>query len=180
MIKADTASVLVAVVALAACAVNLLLGVLHYRHGKDGVQVRDTVRTVYVDTVRIDKPVARDSVVARYVKVRVPRADSGKDTLDGRYKNSGGTYKNTDSAEVVIPITQKRYSDTTYTAWVSGYRPALDSIHVFPRREVVTVTQTQRGKAKRWGVGFHAGYGLTPHGLQPYIGVGVNCNILAF
>lgn len=142
--------------------------------------VRDTVRAVYVDTVRIVQPVARDSVVLRYIKVRVPRADSVNDTLGGRYKNSGGTYKNSDSAEVEIPITQKKYSDTTYTAWVSGFRPALDSIHVHPRREVVTVTQTLRGKPKRWGVGVHAGYGVTPHGLQPYIGVGVNYSILDF
>lgn len=142
--------------------------------------VRDTVRAVYVDTVRYVLPVARDSVVLRYIKVRVPRADSVNDTLGGRYKNSGGTYKNSDSAEVEIPITQKKYSDTTYTAWVSGFRPALDSIHVHPRREVVTVTQTLRGKPKRWGVGIHAGYGMTPRGLQPYIGVGLNYNILDF
>lgn len=142
--------------------------------------VRDSVRDVYVDTVRYVLPVARDSVVLRYIKVRVPRADSVNDTLGGRYKNSGGTYKNSDSAEVEIPITQKKYSDTTYTAWVSGFRPALDSIHVHPRREVVTVTNTVRNKPKRWGVGVHAGYGVTPHGLQPYIGVGVNYSILNF
>ena len=142
--------------------------------------VRDTVRAVYVDTVRYVLPVARDSVVLRYIKVRVPRADSVNDTLGGRYKNSGGTYKNSDSVEVEIPITQKKYSDTTYTAWVSGYRPSLDSIHVYPRHEVVTVTNTVRGKPKRWGVGVHAGYGVTPHGLQPYIGVGVNYSILDF
>lgn len=142
--------------------------------------VRDTVRAVYVDTVRIVQPVARDSVVLRYIKVRVPRADSVNDTLGGRYKNSGEIYKNNDSAEVEIPITQKKYSDTTYTAWVSGFRPALDSIHVYPRHEVVTVTNTVRGKPKRWGVGVHAGYGVTPHGLQPYIGVGVNYSILDF
>ncbi len=130
--------------------------------------VRDTVRAVYVDTVRIVQPVARDSVVLRYVKVRVPRADSGE------------TYKNTDSAEIELPVTQKTYGDSTYTAWVSGFRPALDSIHVHPRREVVTVTQTLRGKPKRWGVGIHAGYGMTPRGLQPYIGVGLNYNILGF
>ncbi len=135
--------------------------------------VRDTVRAVYVDTVRIVQPVARDSVVVQYIKVRVPRAEGDKDTL-------GGGYKNTDSAEVVIPITQKRYSDSTYTAWVSGFRPALDSIHVYPRREVVTVTSAVRGKPKRWGVGIHAGYGLTPHGLQPYIGMGINYNVLDF
>ena len=177
----DTGSLFVAIIAVIAVIANVAVGFIFYRRGNDTrPAARDTVRTVYVDTVKIEKPVARDSVVVKYVKVRLPRAEGGKDTLSGRYKNSGGTYKNTDSAEVVIPITQKRYSDTTYTAWVSGFRPALDSIHVYPRREVVTVTNTVRGKHKRFGVGFHAGYGVTPHGLQPYIGVGVNYSILDF
>lgn len=161
---------------LAGCLIGVLVSWIYgcTDNGRnDGNPVRDTVRAVYVDTVRFDKPVARDSVVLRYVKVKVPRADSGNDTL-------GGTYKNTDSAEVELPITQKTYSDSTYTAWVSGFRPSLDSIHVHPRREVVTVTQTLRGKPKRWGVGIHAGYGMTPRGLQPYIGVGLNYNILDF
>ena len=151
--------------------------------------VRDTVRAVYVDTVRIVQPVAWDSVVLRYVKVRVPRVNGVYDTLFGvDNKEDKGNFardvnkesKNTDSAEVELPITQKRYSDSVYTAWVSGFRPSLDSIHVHPRREVVTVTQTLRGKPKRWGVGIHAGYGMTPRGLQPYIGVGLNYNILDF
>lgn len=176
----DAFTLAVIVLSLVSCAVSWVLIARNWAHGKDGGTVRDTVRAVYVDTVRYVQPVVRDSVVLRYIKVRVPRAEGGKDTLGGGYKNSGGTYKNTDSAEVVMPITQKRYSDTTYTAWVSGFRPALDSIHVHARREMVTVTQTLRGKPKRWGVGIHAGYGMTPRGLQPYIGVGVNCNILAF
>lgn len=177
---------------LAGCLVGLLVSWIYgyTDYGRnDGNPVRDTVRAVYVDTVRFDKPVARDSVVLQYVKVRVPRAGGGKDTLLQSDNNEdkenfahriNEASKTTDSAEAVIPITQKRYSDPTYTAWVSGFRPALDSIHFHPRREVVTVTQTLRGKPKRWGVGIHAGYGMTPRGLQPYIGVGLNYNILDF
>lgn len=177
---------------LAGCLVGLLVSWIYgcTDYGRnDGNPVRDTVRAVYVDTVRFDKTVARDSVVLQYVKVRVPRAGGGKDTLLQSDNNEdkenfahriNEASKTTDSAEAVIPITQKRYSDPTYTAWVSGFRPALDSIHVHPRREVVTVTQTLRGKPKRWGVGIHAGYGMTPRGLQPYIGVGLNYNILDF
>lgn len=174
----DTGSLFVAIIAVIAVIANVAVGFIFYRRGNDTrPAARDTVRTVYVDTVKIEKPVARDSVVVKYVKVRLPRAESGNDTLAHLINKAN---KNTDSAEVVIPITQKRYSDTTYTAWVSGFRPALDSIHVYPRREVVTVTNTVRGKHKRFGVGFHAGYGVTPHGLQPYIGVGVNYSILDF
>ncbi len=31
---------------------------------------------------------------------------------------------------VMLPITQKEYRDSSYTAWVSGYAAALDSIHI--------------------------------------------------
>jgi hypothetical protein len=80
-----------------------------------------------------------------------------------------------DSATVVLPITQKMYSDTDYRAWVSGYEPRLDSIKVFPR--TVTVMETKYKPPSRISVGVQAGYGITPKGLQPYIGVGVNVRI---
>ena len=178
--KRDKIANVAAVLCVLLAAANAVVMVRGCGHGKDGAvpdTVPDTVRKVFVDTVKYLQPVVRDSVVVKYVKVRLPRAESGNDTLAHLINKAN---KNTDSAEVVIPITEKRYSDTTYTAWVSGFRPALDSIHVYPRREVVTVTNTVRDKSKRWGVGFHAGYGFTPHGLQPYIGVGVNYNILDF
>lgn len=75
--------------AVCLCALsNWIYGCTHKGTARDE-PVRDTVRAVYVDTVRIEKPVARDSVVLRYIKVRVPRAEGGNDTLESRYKNSG-------------------------------------------------------------------------------------------
>ena len=49
-----------------------------------------------------------------------------------------------DTAKVVadIPIVQKEYSDdSTYTAWVSGYRPSLDSINIY-RKNISTNKET--------------------------------------
>lgn len=130
--------------------------------------IRDTVRVTIVDTVRIVCPVVRDSLVVRYVTERLP------------VKRDSVQIGCTDSVDVEIPITQKRYADSTYTAWVSGYRPSLDSIHIYPRHEVVTITNTIRQKPKRWNVGLNVGYGLTPKGLQPYVGVGVSYNLFSF
>lgn len=130
--------------------------------------IRDTVRVTIVDTVRIVYPVVRDSLVVRYVTERLP------------VKRDSVQIGCTDSVDVEIPITQKRYADSTYTAWVSGYRPSLDSIHIYPRHEVVTITNTIRQKPKRWNVGLNVGYGLTPKGLQPYVGVGVSYNLFSF
>lgn len=74
-----------------------------------------------------------------------------------------------DSVRVVVPREQKEYHGEGYRAWVSGYRPALDSI--------VIERMVLREKARRWSVGLQAGIGMTPRGVQPYIGVGVSIKI---
>ena len=89
--------------------------------------------------------------------------------------------RKTSTKPKTIPITQKQYSDSTYTAWVSGYMPSLDSISIYPRREITTITNTIRKKPKRWGIGVNAGYGITPkEGMQPYFGVDINYNLFTF
>jgi hypothetical protein len=74
---------------------------------------------------------------------------------------------------VSIPITQNKYKGTNYTAYVSGFHQQLDSIEI--REKVITNTIVK--KRSRWNVGISAGYGITPKGLSPYIGVGVTWNI---
>lgn len=118
----------------------------------------DTI--VIHDTLHIAKPISVESAVMRIDTIRV------KDANDTIYISAP------------IPITQMRYTDSTYTAWVSGYSPSLDSIYVYPKREIITTTI--RPKPRRWGVGVHGGVGITPKGLQPYIGVGISYNILSF
>lgn len=81
-----------------------------------------------------------------------------------------------DSIEVAIPITQKVYGDSTFTAYVSGFQPSLDSIFLYPRTQVVTV----REKPRRWSLGVGAGYGMTPKGFQPYVGVTFSYSIFSF
>ena len=82
--------------------------------------------------VLIMAPIPKDSVVLRYETVKVPVFDTirplNADTLI------------TDSITVEIPITQKVYEDSVYQAWVSGYKPSLDSIKVF--QSVTTITHT--------------------------------------
>lgn len=77
-----------------------------------------------------------------------------------------------DSVTISLPITQKVYRDSTYTAYVSGFDAKLDSIKVFS--QMVTVTKREPPLAFTFGV--QAGYGITPAGMQPYIGLGVQYN----
>ena len=154
------------VVGVIACALVLWFFSRHRR--MNGYKVSDTVVVTIVDTMRIVCPVVRDSLVVRYITEHLP------------VKMDSVQIGCTDSVDVEIPITQKRYADSAYTAWVSGYRPSLDSIHIYPRHEVRTITNTIRQKSKRWSVGLNAGYGITPKGFQPYVGIGVNCSLFSF
>lgn len=146
--------------------ISVCLNVRFYKFKAQGSKFNDTVRVTYVDTILYSKPVPKDSTVVRYTTDTLAVADTTfTDSVIVR-----------DSVVVRVPIMQKVYQDTTYKAWVSGYRPNLDSIAVYPRREILTITE----KPKRWGVGVQAGLGATTKGLAPYIGIGVSYNIISF
>ncbi len=80
--------------------------------------------------------------------------------------------------DTVVLREQAYYEDSLYRAWVSGYRPRLDSLMVFPRTVYQTVTNdiyhTIVPKKKRWGLGLQVGYGY-PGGF--YVGAGINYNL---
>lgn len=117
-----------------------------------------TLRDTIVDTITVVKPIAKDSVVTRYKVVTLERV---KDTTIVN-EVSEVVF---DTIRIRLPIESKHYTAESYDAWVSGYEPQLDSIKVY-QREVKT-------KQSRWSIGLQGGIGLTPKGMQPYIGVGV-------
>lgn len=132
---------------------------------RDGTATTDIVRDTITDTITYYNPLPKDSIVLRYVTERFPVSP---DTLVQVIH---------DSVAVVIPITQKTYSDSTYTAWVSGYKVQLDTLSVYPLHEVVTITKTRQ---RHWGIGVQAGCGMTSKGFAPYIGIGLQNNLCGF
>lgn len=174
---------------------------VHHCITKQGGVFQDTVRTTFVDSIPYYYPVPRDSVVIRYVTERLPVADDKEDNFpnktvtklpesvqkfpesDKNLQDSVPNFGKTvpDSANVVVPITQKVYENSTYTAYVSGYLPQLDSLIFRMPREVVTVREYS--KPKRWGIGVQVGYGMSVNGtpqFSPYIGIGVSYNLFSF
>jgi hypothetical protein len=93
-----------------------------------------------------------------------------------------GKFARKDTAWITVPRTQKRYEDSTYTAWVSGYEARLDSIHVYRRTVTRTIAVPEtalKGGARNWlhehfGAGLvgGAGYGLTTKRADVFVGVG--------
>lgn len=123
------------------------------------IEKRDTVTVV--ETLRITEPMVVESVLVRTKIVRVPVTLTDTTVIH-------------DSVEVALPITQKTYADSTYKAWVSGYRPSLDSIEVY--RKTITIERTLTQKPKRWSIGVTGGYGYgLLHGRPDvFVGVGVS------
>ena len=117
--------------------------------------LRDTI----VDTIRVVKPIAKDSLITRYKVVEVERVN---------YVDSINTISEVvfDTIKVRLPIESKHYEDENYEAWISGYEPSLDSINIYHH--------TIMPKPKRWSIGVQGGVGITPKGVQPYVGVGVS------
>lgn len=106
------------------------------------------------ETIRTDRVV--------YIKVPVPQSDTVHDSI-----------------EVPIPIVQKRYEDSLYTAWVSGYEPKLDSIDLrLPTiKETVTITKTKTTTLVNFGVQIGGGYGVIHRQPDFYIGFGAQLNL---
>lgn len=126
--------------------------------------VTDTLRIT--DTLLVEKPVP--------VEVRV---------VDTMLVAVTDTVTVGDTVYLSLPRETKLYGDSTYTAQVSGYRPALDWIEVYPQREVVTRSIFVDSR-KRWGIGLQAGYGAYAAGgqvgLAPYLGVGISWTFIRF
>lgn len=145
---------------------------------------RDTVVVTRWDTVREPAPVEVVKVkeVVRRLKVydstAVPLSTDRavpQDT-DKAVHNSEAVPQSTDTAEVVVPIEQKVYSDSSYTVYVSGYEAQMDSIILRTQREVVRITER-----KRWSVGVGVGAGIDKNGLVgPMVGISLQYNIFCF
>ena len=71
-----------------------------------------------------------------------------------------------DTLLVEVPVEQKRYDDSLYTAWVSGYQPALDSIRLHQPEVVTTIERTIVKPAPRWSIGPSVGAGFSVTGQQ--------------
>lgn len=129
------------------------------------------VDTLYLhDTIRIVKPVPQ--IIRNTDTFRIAITD---------------TIRVKDTVYLNLPREQKIYQEENFRAWISGYRPALDSIHIFRNtHQLITSTTIHQKpiKPRRWGIGIQAGYGIIFHQNTikpaPYIGIGLSYHLLSF
>ena len=115
-----------------------------YGYGRRGARVSTSVADTicFRDTVRDSIPMP----VYETLVLEVPELFPVYITLDGDTIH--------DSIYIPVPITSKEYQTENYRAWVSGYKPSLDSVWVYPKTKII------REKTRRWGIGVMVGYGI--------------------
>lgn len=152
------------------------------RRGGEGIaQQPDTMRIVTLDTVAAANPEPVDVSVINTRVVRLPlRISHAKNkvpedsTLTADVNNSEN-----DSADVILSIERKIYQDSTYRAVVSGAFVNLDTLEIYNRHEITTIRHIVT-RNKHWGLSVQAGYGYTPDGFKPYLGIGISYSFLLF
>lgn len=149
----------------------------------------DTVRVVERDTIPFVLPapvaVAPLPDVVKRLPRWMPRANKNAQRDSAliaavEISRINHAYQDTvaDSVAVIVPMERKTYTDSAnYRAVVSGAWVALDTIEVYPRREIVTIKQPP--DTRRWGVSLMAGYGWAGK-WTPFIGVGISYNLFRF
>lgn len=165
--KEKIITILQALLAVALCvAGGYLWGVRSYKP-QNPVVYRDTL--VKVQEVIVEKPVTKyvNKIRTEYIKVPVT------DTL---------ATKEVDTLYVPVPIEQKTYKDSLYTAYVSGYKPSLDSLRILLPKTYYTntIVVEQKSSKKRLSAGLQGGMGVvlpfapsSSPSLGGYLGLGL-------
>ncbi len=141
--------------------------------------------TVWRDTGIHDQAPAETINTGRVVYIRVPVKSGGWLIGDSPRCATAVSQAGTvpmapeDSIDVPVPIVQKRYEDSLYTAWVSGFEPNLDSLRLHMPEVTNTITKTvyEPTPLLTFGVQVGGGYGLINRKPDIYVGIGGQINL---
>lgn len=128
---------------------------------KDNIrEIVKTDTTIIVDTMYYSKP--------------IPKIIRIKDTI---YIPMDSVTQEGDS--IVLPREEKVYEDSTYKAVISGFKPSLDTITVFPRTIYITKEKTLEIEKKthfNHGIQLGVGWGFINKKPDIFLGYGFQYN----
>ena len=130
----------------------------------------DTIYKTRIDTLKIDQPI--------YIKQKEIHRDTVKINIEKQVVKQVN-----DTVFIDLPIEQKIYSDSSYTAYVSGYNPSLDSINIFQNEKTILINQNIiNNKKKRFSIGpmVGIGYDFSNNNLSPIVGLSIQYNLISF
>lgn len=160
-----------------------------------------TVLKTRTDTITVNHPVAKETTVAESRSYTLPRriisnsaggmarcrtSESANDTTKQAItadtpQSAADSQLCGDSIEITLPSMQRHYADSTYEVWISGpIDPRLDSIKVYREIEHVIERVAVKKPPNKWHIGPTIGYGITPRGAEPYIGISITYSIFSF
>ena len=156
---------------------------VNYKQYRDALEKPDKVKIV-TDTVYTERtdtaPKQKSETEVGIISIPVKNVSNSGQEISTDSANVSDDSLVLDGDSVMIPITQKVYEDSLYTAYVSGYRQSLDSITIRERNIVTTITETRtQTEFRRWNIGLTAGYGygVRNENLDFFVGVGVTYNL---
>lgn len=137
---------------------------------RDDFREKLVIDTIH-DTIPDTNPIVIRDTITRTIKIPVRHDSIVHDSI----------YTDSITAEVV----QKVYSDSNYTAYVSGVMvgeyPRLDSIEVYQRTIVKEIDRIKEVEIKpkrfSWGLQAGVGYGLISNKPDLFVGVGVQIRL---
>ena len=109
-----------------------------------------------VEIVQIDSVVVRDTIREYYpVEIRTERIDTQLVVIRD-------TVRIADTLYMSLSIEKKLYASDEYYAEVSGYRPQLDYIEVYPKTIYITQSASKSAPKNTLSLGLEMGYLNTP------------------
>lgn len=135
-----------------------------YYYKSSNIILNDTVIICKYDTIIDSMPYLEKEYITRY------------DTLLYYINDTIIKY-------IPIPISSYLFTDSSYKIEAEGYNVKLKNVEIYSKTQTKYITNTverESIKPARFGLGLQVGYGFSSHGAIPYIGIGINYNIITF
>lgn len=141
-------------------AVGLILSHRVFRKPPETQVITKVDTCVVYDTIVREKPVYRYSYITDTVRTYFTTVEH-------------------DSVFVEVPIESRTYAeDSLYFIKISGWRPSLDTLILWPKETIVTITNTVKIPPKKFSIGIAAGPSVlaTPKG-EVHAGLGATIGL---